>query len=159
MRRHPLHLTHTHPRRFDRLIFLGVSQEREGQAKILRALTRRFLLAPDVDVDEVAGLCPPRCTGADFYALASTALGHAMKRRVQELEAFLGEERQHHPEAKGVSPQDLLEALPKHALRVPVSRADFLAATQELVPSVSEGDIARYEQLRQEFSGGATSGS
>lgn len=34
------------PGRFDRLVYMGISQERGGQAKILRALTRKYHFLP-----------------------------------------------------------------------------------------------------------------
>jgi peroxin-6 len=38
------------PGRLDRLIYLGVSEDRESQLKIVQALTRKFNLAADVDL-------------------------------------------------------------------------------------------------------------
>ena len=71
------------PGRFDRLVYLGVSSEPEAQMKVLSALTRKFAMSDDVDLLQVVGDCPTNFTGADFYALASTALAGAIHRKTQ----------------------------------------------------------------------------
>ena len=57
------------PGRFDKLLYLGISDPHEKQRTILEALTRKFSLAPDVSLKEVSQNCPFTYTGADFYAL------------------------------------------------------------------------------------------
>ena len=41
--------------------------------QILKALTRKFSLAPDLDLADISNHCPFHYTGADFYALCSDA--------------------------------------------------------------------------------------
>lgn len=48
----------------------------------LQALSRKFRLAADVDLAEVAQCCPPQLTGADLYALCADAWMVALKRRL-----------------------------------------------------------------------------
>ena len=73
------------PGRFDRLLYLGVSETNEEQLRILRALTRKFRLDTALDLMDVARACPFNFTGADFYALCADALlkrhGCRVKRR------------------------------------------------------------------------------
>lgn len=57
------------------------------QAHILRALTRKFRVAADVDLAAVAAQCPLNFTGADFYALASDALIAAYRRKCAWVDA------------------------------------------------------------------------
>ena len=76
--------------RFDRLLYLGVSDTHESQLKILEALTRKFRLDPNLDLMDVAQQCPFHYTGADFYALCADALLKAMSRKAEELEAIIG---------------------------------------------------------------------
>jgi peroxin-6 len=75
------------PGRFDRLLYLGVSDTDEGQLRILEALTRKFRLDPALDSSRVASACPFNLKGADFYALCADALLKAMSRKAQEIDA------------------------------------------------------------------------
>lgn len=77
------------PYRFDRMLYLGVSDTHEAQSNILEALTRKFRLHPDLNLKEVAERCPFNYTGADFYALCSDAMLGAMSRKAEELEAVI----------------------------------------------------------------------
>ena len=79
------------PFRFDRLLYLGVSDTHEAQLKILEALTRKFKLDPNLDLREVAEQCPFNYTGADFYALCSDAMLKAMSRKASEVDAEIGQ--------------------------------------------------------------------
>ena len=133
------------PGRFDRLVYLGISASREDQKKIVKALTRKF--DQDVDLDKVLEGLPTRnLTGADFYALCSSALANAMTRRVDEL--------RDRAKAEGKTPQKLLAGLPADELRVRVELQDYEAAKRVLVPSVSEKELQHYERLRDKFSVG-----
>jgi peroxin-6 len=76
--------------RFDRLLYLGVSQTHEAQLNILQALTRKFTLHSDLDLRKVAESCPFHYTGADFYALCSDSLLKAMSRKAEEIDAKIG---------------------------------------------------------------------
>lgn len=50
--------------------------------QVLHALTRKFDLAPDVDLAAIAAACPPTLTGADLYALAADAWMLALRRSI-----------------------------------------------------------------------------
>jgi len=132
------------PGRFDRLLYLGVAREHGEQLKIVQALTRKFDHASDVDLDKLIQGVPNHLTGADFYALCSNAMANALKRRVKELKALA--------EKQGIVPRKLLSTLPESELSVKVTMADYNLARASLVPSVSEREIAHYEQLRAKFS-------
>ena len=70
------------PGRFDRMLYLSVSETHAAQLNILQALTRKFKLDPDVgDLGCIADQCPFNLTGADFYALCSDAMLKAMTRK------------------------------------------------------------------------------
>lgn len=77
--------------RFDRMLYLGVSDTHKAQFDILQALTRKFRLDPGLDLWLVAERCPFNYTGADFYALCSDAMLNAMSRKAEEIESKLGE--------------------------------------------------------------------
>ncbi|KAJ1915762.1 peroxisomal assembly protein [Mycoemilia scoparia] len=77
------------PGRFDKLVYLGVSDTHDAQLHILNALTRKFHLSPDLDLKEIAQSCPFNYTGADFYALCSDALLKAMLDTVDMVDALV----------------------------------------------------------------------
>lgn len=76
--------------RFDRMLYLGVSETHEAQRNILEALTRKFRLDPGLDLNDIAQRCPFNYTGADFYALCSDAMLNAMSRKAEALEQKIG---------------------------------------------------------------------
>lgn len=57
----------------------------------LQALSKKFLLSPDIDLVSVAESCPPQLTGADMYALCADAWMNAFKRTVGALGGQLGD--------------------------------------------------------------------
>ena len=72
------------------MLYLGVSQDHESQLHIIKALTRKFNLHPDLDLAEIAEQCPFNYTGADFYALCSDAILKAMIRTISEIDKKIG---------------------------------------------------------------------
>ena len=145
------------PGRFDKLIYLGVCEDKGAQLKILEALTRKFTLSDDVQLEEIGKACPVTFTGADFYALCSSALASAIHRRVTELEAELVRRQSAEDDGYGVvlTPAALLAELEAthgpDALRVAVSSADFAKAHESVTPSVSREEMANYEEIRRKF--------
>ncbi|KAL1864947.1 hypothetical protein VTK73DRAFT_5593 [Phialemonium thermophilum] len=151
------------PGRFDKMLYLGVSDTHEKQLKILEALTRKFALHPSVSLRRVAERLPFTYTGADFYALCSDAMLKAVTRQALQVDAKVRAinarpERAHHPISTAyffdhyATPEDLA---------VVVTEQDFLDAHRELIPSVSAGELAHYERVRAAFEGsreGQTSG-
>lgn len=73
------------------MLYLGVSDTHESQLKIIQALTRKFKLDADVDLETLANACPFNYTGADFYALCSDALLKAMARKAEAVDDKIGE--------------------------------------------------------------------
>ena len=73
------------------MLYIGISQTHEEQYNILRALTRKFQLDPDLNLWEIAKLCPFNYTGADLYALCSDAMMRAMARKADVIDAKIGE--------------------------------------------------------------------
>lgn len=120
------------PGRFDQLLYVGIPSDMDSQLKILRALTRKFRLAKDLNLASVVDECPPNLTGADFYSLCSAAMLRATRRHILQLE-------------QGVIPMDDHNVL--------VTLEDFQAALKELVPSVSPSELARYEDIQQKLAG------
>ena len=163
------------PGRFDRMLYLGVSDTHLAQLRILQALTRKFRLDPALDLENVARDCSLNLTGADFYALCADALLKAMSRTAQEIDARIGmcfafffgflarlmrytATLNAQPSAAQAWPSPLTpqyylaEMATPEEIAVVVSADDFAAALRELVPSVSQAEMARYAEIRERFS-------
>ncbi|KAH9890705.1 AAA-domain-containing protein [Cubamyces lactineus] len=145
------------PGRFDRMLYLGVSTTHEAQLNILQALTRKFRLHPDLQLERVAEQCPFHYTGADFYALCADALLKAMSRKAEELEETIAkwnaDPPPKSPHPLPMTPQYYLGELATPAeTEVLVSEEDFNAALRELVPSVSQAEMEHYARIQQRFS-------
>ncbi|KAF6818574.1 peroxisomal biogenesis factor 6 [Colletotrichum sojae] len=142
------------PGRFDKMIYLGVSDTHDKQLKILEALTRKFTLHPSVSLPSVAQQLPFTYTGADFYALCSDAMLKAVTRQAAAVDAKV---REINASRAGKPPVTTAYFFDHHAtpedIAVMVTEEDFLAANRELVPSVSAGELAHYERVRATFEG------
>ncbi|XP_053794454.1 peroxisome biogenesis factor 6 isoform X2 [Vidua chalybeata] len=117
------------PGRFDKLVYVGISEDRESQLQVLSAITRKFKLDPSVNLTTILEKCPAQLTGADIYALCSDAMMCAVKRKVEWIEEGLDTE--------------------KSALILTME--DFLQAAARLQPSVSEQELLRYRLIQQRF--------
>ncbi|KAJ1736282.1 peroxisomal assembly protein [Coemansia biformis] len=171
------------PGRFDKLVYLGVSETHDAQLNIIQALTRKFNLHPELDLRSVAEQCPFHYTGADFYALCSDALLKAMLRTVDEVDHLVarwnaGEHQEtddqpqrgaqirtdevaagaHYPAP--MTPQYYLDHIAAEDVRqTTVTAEDFDKALDELIPSVSADDLVRYQALRRQFDSALQKGS
>ncbi|KAI7880077.1 AAA-domain-containing protein [Lichtheimia hyalospora FSU 10163] len=142
------------PGRFDKLLYLGVSDTHEAQLRIIQALTRKFRLHPDLDLMQVAERCPFHYTGADFYALCSDAMLKAMTRVANTIEAKvqqLNEEKRTDLPDPVTAQYYLSRIATKEETIVQVEQVDFLNALDELVPSVSATELAHYQSVRAKF--------
>lgn len=140
------------PGRFDKMVYLGVSDTREKQRTVLEALTRKFVL-DGVDLGKVAEGCPYSYTGADFYAMCSDAMLNAMTRTAGQVDQSF--EKYNEGRNKKVSLRWWFErvATPEDT-DVKVTFADFEKSKREMVPSVSAEELAHYQRVRDGFQGG-----
>ncbi|ESZ90318.1 hypothetical protein SBOR_9298 [Sclerotinia borealis F-4128] len=144
------------PGRFDKMLYLGVSDTHEKQETILEALTRKFTLSPTLSLSRVASMLPFTYTGADFYALCSDAMLKAVTRQSSLVDSHVAKlNSQRGSEGKGkVSTAYWFDHYAKEDdLRVVVQEEDFKAAGRELVPSVSPGELEHYAKVRGQFEG------
>ncbi|CDZ96282.1 Peroxisome assembly factor 2 containing the AAA-type ATPase domain [Phaffia rhodozyma] len=145
------------PGRFDRMLYLGVSDTHEAQLNIIKALTRKFKMDPGLDLDRVAERCPFNYTGADFYALCSDAMLKAMSRKAEEVDKKIAEMNaaprpESSPHPYPLSPQYYLSELARpEEIAVLVSQEDFDLALRELIPSVSETEMEHYRRVQKQF--------
>lgn len=145
------------PGRFDRMLYLSVATTDAEQLSILQALTRKFNLDPDLDLDEISKMCPFNYTGADFYALCSDAMLKAMTRAADKVDAKveqLNRDSGGLQFPKPLTVQYYLASLAtKEDIDVKVGQEDFVKALEGMKPSVSESEMKHYERVQQEFKG------
>lgn len=136
------------PGRFDRLCYLGIPGSNEEQLWTVRALTRKFRMAPDVDLAALVATLQPVFTGADLFALCSDAMMLAVDEVVAAATAELADALA----AATVSEGDAAASLASPtAAAVLVRQRHFLAARAKLIPSVTVEDLRRYESMKTQF--------
>ncbi|KAI0137009.1 peroxisomal biogenesis factor 6 [Xylariales sp. AK1849] len=144
------------PGRFDKMLYLGVSDTHDKQLTIMEALTRKFTLHPTVSLPSVAEQLPFTYTGADFYALCSDAMLKAVTRQANAVDAKIRVLNADLPPNR--PPVSTANFFDHHAtpedIAVMVTEQDFLEANRELIPSVSAGELQHYESVRATFEGG-----
>lgn len=169
------------PGRFDKMLYLGVSDTHDKQLTILEALTRkyvdpslhslflsslsladlcllhRFALHHSLSLAAVAASLPFTYTGADLYALCSDAMLKAITRSASAVDAQIQAlNARRDPAATDAAPPITTAYFFDHLARpedtaVVVEEADFLAARDELVPSVSAKELEHYDGVRRSF--------
>ncbi|PRD32748.1 UNVERIFIED_CONTAM: Peroxisome assembly factor 2 [Trichonephila clavipes] len=115
------------PGRFDRLLYVGIPEDKRSKLNILKALTRKIPLASNVKLEEIIKECPPHLSGADFYSLCTNAVITRVEKNVDMIE-------------KGEKTMD--------ELNNEVQTEDFLCAMKTLVPSVSPEIFEQYKALK-----------
>ena len=125
------------PGRFDKMLYLGVSDTHDKQLTILEALTRKFNLHPDLSLKRVAELLPFTYTGADLYALCSDAMLKAITRQATAVDVRI----KALPNGPVTTAYFFDHLATPEDTAVMVTEQDFIEAKNELVPSV------RYDPL------------
>ncbi|XP_029283663.1 peroxisome assembly factor 2-like isoform X3 [Cottoperca gobio] len=144
------------PGRFDKLVYVGINEDRDSQLQVLQAILRKFQVDSAVDLQQVVARCPDHMTGADLYALCSDAMTAAIKRKISLIDddvslcihghrptgVFSPKWRQR-PSSAGLDSEDspLL-----------VSVEDFSSALENFKPSVSDKELLRYRSIQQKLS-------
>lgn len=132
------------PGRFDKMLYLGVSDSHAKQLTILQALTRKFTLQPQLDLERVAESLPFTYTGADMYALCSDAMLKAVMRQAKQVDKKVGELKQKQQQEQVGSGDGIIittawwfdHCAKEEDLKVEIGEDDFDEARRELVPSV-----------------------
>ncbi|MCJ1352306.1 MAG: peroxisomal assembly protein [Icmadophila ericetorum] len=139
------------PGRFDKMLYLGVSDTDDKQLTILEALTRKFTLHPDMSLRRVAESLPFTYTGADLYALCSDAMLKAITRQAEIVDGKIK-----------AMPTKISTAYffdhfaTEEDVAVMVTEEDFFEAQKELIGSVSAKELEHYQRIRRQFEGPAT---
>ncbi|XP_034414646.1 peroxisome assembly factor 2 isoform X2 [Cyclopterus lumpus] len=117
------------PGRFDKLVYVGLNEDRASQLQVLRAILRKLQVDSAVDLQQVVDRCPDHMTGADLYALCSDAMTAAIKRKIALID-------------RGLDSED-------SPLLVCVE--DFSSALETFKPSISQRELLRYRNLQREL--------
>jgi ribosome biogenesis ATPase len=129
------------PGRLDKLLYVPLPPP-DGRAAILKTLTRKTPLAPEVDVDAIA--FSSRCSGfsgADLASLVREACVAALKGNMAAFALADAAEKKNAAAGKaGDAPAPPL-----------VTSAHFDAAFARVQPSVSSADQRRYDELRRKL--------
>ncbi|KAK9454097.1 P-loop containing nucleoside triphosphate hydrolase protein [Dipodascopsis uninucleata] len=141
------------PGRFDKMLYLGVSDTHVKQKAILQALVRKFKLSSNVSLDSIADSCPFTYTGADFYALCSDAMLNAMTRIAASVDKRV---KAYYPPVTTRWWFDTQAT--SEDVEVIVCQEDFEKARRELVSSVSDEELKHYARVRESFEGGKSTG-
>lgn len=120
------------PGRFDKMLYLGVSDTHDKQLTILEALTRKFNMHTDLSFRRVAESLPFTYTGADIYALCSDAMLKAITRQASAVDAKI----KALPNGPVTTAYFFDHFATSDDVAVMVTEADFSAAQRELVGSV-----------------------
>ncbi|EHL02385.1 putative Peroxisomal biogenesis factor 6 [Glarea lozoyensis 74030] len=142
------------PGRFDKMLYLGVSDTHEKQLTIMEALTRKFTLHPSLSLGRVASRLPFTYTGADFYALCSDAMLKAVTRQASLVDtkiAGINATAEENNKTKISTAYFFDHYATKGDIEVVVTEEDFVMAERELVPSVSFGELEHYKRVRAQF--------
>uniref|UniRef100_A0A673CGI6 Peroxisomal ATPase PEX6 n=1 Tax=Sphaeramia orbicularis TaxID=375764 RepID=A0A673CGI6_9TELE len=128
------------PGRFDKLVYVGINEDRDSQLQVLQAIVRKFHLDSTVNLQEVLENCPCHMTGADLYALCSDAMTAAVKRKIALID-----------QRKETSQEQNMQIFSMNDSRLLVSMDDFKTALENFHPSVSEQELIRYQNIQQKL--------
>ncbi|KAK2796124.1 peroxisomal assembly protein [Onygenales sp. PD_12] len=135
------------PGRFDKMLYLGVSDTHDKQVTILEALTRKFNLDPDLSLRRVAEQLPFTYTGADLYALCSDAMLKAITRQATAVDDKI----KALPDGPVTTAYFFDHLASPEDVAVMVTEEDFISAKNELVASVSAKELEHFERVRRTF--------
>ncbi|XP_067115756.1 peroxisomal ATPase PEX6 isoform X1 [Osmerus mordax] len=117
------------PGRFDKLVYVGINEDKDSQLQVLKAIVRKFKIDPSVSLQDIVDRCPSQLTGADMYALCSDAMMSAIKRKIALI-------------SDGLDTDDSPLIL---------SADDFNHALKSLKPSVSDQELLKYKHIQQKL--------
>mmetsp|Transcript_2643 Transcript_2643/g.3807 ORF Transcript_2643/g.3807 Transcript_2643/m.3807 type:complete len:109 (+) Transcript_2643:2346-2672(+) len=103
--------------------------------------------------NEVIDHLPPSLTGADFSAVCNGALMMAVKRLCDQADNELNEIISDSAARtdKMLDIDEILSRWDEDKRKPKVSVADFIKASQEIVPMIKEEDLIKFEALRSKF--------
>ncbi|KAI9894218.1 MAG: peroxisomal assembly protein [Vezdaea aestivalis] len=137
------------PGRFDKMLYLGISDTHEKQLTILEALTRKFSLHPSLSLRSFSEKLPFTYTGADLYALCSDAMLKAITRQAASIDDKIAKI----PGPALTTAQFFDHHATHEDVAVMVTEIDFVEAQKELIGSVSAKELDHYRAIQKSFEG------
>lgn len=133
------------PGRFDKMLYVGVYSNRASKLSVLSAQTRKFTLKKGGrELEEIVDHLPDNVTGADLYSVSSNAWLNA----VREAIAMARKKDKKNQKNK----KEIDEDPSTEETNVTVKLQHFLDAIRDLVPSVSDEEIKRYNEMQTQLS-------
>lgn len=130
------------PGRFDKMLYVGIHSDRASKLSVLEAQTRKFEFRESgQELEQVVDQLPENITGADLYSVSSNAWLNAVREMLakhQKTEKF---NKNYSVEEEGVIKDNVI-----------VESRHFSDAIRDLVPSVTDEEIKRYNKMRIELS-------
>nr|XP_012225012.1 PREDICTED: peroxisome assembly factor 2 [Linepithema humile]XP_012225013.1 PREDICTED: peroxisome assembly factor 2 [Linepithema humile] len=131
------------PGRFDKMLYVGIHSDRASKLNVLEAQTRKFQFREKgKELECIVDRLPDNVTGADLYSVSSNAWLNAVRQVVNK-----------HREATKMD-ETILSAQEECIINdnIIVEVQHFLDAIRDLVPSVSDQEVDRYNRMRMELS-------
>lgn len=129
------------PGRFDKMLYVGIHSDRISQLSVLQALTRKFkFLENGRELEEIINRLPSNVTGADLYSVSANAWLNAVREILIRYDKTKN------------SNSDFSVKETEIKDNVIVKLENFLDAICQLVPSVSDKEIERYNRMQLELS-------
>ncbi|RYG57104.1 ATP-binding protein [archaeon] len=139
------------PGRFDRMVYMGLPVSVPAKAQILTALTRKFDLSPDVDLDAVAAACSPLLSGADLYGVVSCAFQRAVHDTIAQHRAVPDPSPAATTSVRSDSGTCASGASSREDARVRLHQHVLLQCARTAAPSITAAELQHYESLRERF--------
>jgi len=128
------------PGRFDKMLYVGIHSDSESKFSVLKAQTRKFMFQENGhELERIADQLPDNVTGADLYSVSSNAWLNAVREVLAKYQERINKDY-------SVEEEDIIKD------NVIVELRHFSDAICNLVPSVTDEEIKRYNKMRVELS-------
>ncbi|XP_018358506.1 PREDICTED: peroxisome assembly factor 2 isoform X1 [Trachymyrmex cornetzi] len=130
------------PGRFDKMLYVGIHSNLESKFSVLKAQTRKFMFQENGrELERIADQLPDNVTGADLYSVSSNAWLNAVREVLAKHQETERINKDYSIEEEGIIKDNVIVEL-RH----------FSDAICNLVPSVTDEEIKRYNKMRVELS-------
>lgn len=153
------------PGRFDKQIYLGISNEAKERIKIMKAQTRNFDVDEEnISWEEIEKVVPKNFTGADFSGLTQEAYMIASREKITQIEEMMEEEKEKLGLTEEMQPEPFLrrkygeeengdlqrvEERIVEFQKILIGQTHFEEALTFVRPSLSEAEIETYKRSQQ----------
>lgn len=128
------------PGRFDKMLYVGVHSDRASKLNVLEAQTRKFRFRENgKELERIVDRLPDNVTGADLYSVSSNAWLNAVRQVIDKHRQVAKMDKTNVQEERTINDDIVVEL--QH----------FLDAICDLVPSISDQEVDRYNRMRMEL--------